>query len=114
MVEVSRSSFERIYDLWDSEEQLSEMPFDAQLANEIPTANGSLGLEAELRLTGPTTRPDVFLKLCNHPLYIEQAEGMMCIEWPSTPRCSHRLMSNHLINRTACALHAPAAGYRSR
>ncbi|MYM25296.1 DUF2199 domain-containing protein [Duganella sp. FT135W] len=75
-VEISGSSFERIYDLWDSEEQLGEMPFDAQLANEIPTVNGSRGLEAELRLTGPTTRPDVFLKPSDHPLYIEQAKGI--------------------------------------
>lgn len=75
-VEVSRSSFERIYDLWDSEEQLSEMPFEAQLANEIPTVSGSRGLEAELRLTGPTTRPDVLLRLSSHPLYIEQAKGI--------------------------------------
>ncbi|WP_260117361.1 DUF2199 domain-containing protein [Pseudoduganella rivuli] len=75
-VEVPQSSFERIYDLWDSDEQLNEPPFEARLANEIPTSNGSLGLEAELRLTGPTTRPDVFLKSSTHPLYAEQARGI--------------------------------------
>ncbi|HEX8606556.1 MAG TPA: DUF2199 domain-containing protein, partial [Pseudoduganella sp.] len=59
-VEVTQATFQRIYDLWDSDEQLNEQPFAAQLANEIPTAGGSLGLRAELRLTGPTIRPDVF------------------------------------------------------
>lgn len=75
-VEVPQSSFERIYDLWDSDEQLNEPPFDARIANEIPTSNGSLGLKAELRLTGPMTRPDVFLKPSAHQLYVEQARGI--------------------------------------
>jgi hypothetical protein len=75
-VEVAQPTFERIYDLWDSEEQSSELPFAAYIANEIPTAAGSLGLEAELRLTGPGTRPDVFLKPSTHQLYMEQARGI--------------------------------------
>lgn len=75
-VEVSQTAFDRIYALWDSEEQLDEAPFLAHVANEIPTAAGSLGLEAELRLTGPTTRPDVFLKPSTHQLYLEQTRGI--------------------------------------
>lgn len=75
-VEVTQAVFERIYDLWDSENQLTELPFTAHIANEIPTAPGSLGLEVELRLTGPGSRPDIFLKHANHQLYIEQARGI--------------------------------------
>jgi len=75
-VEVTQAAFERVYDLWDSDEQLHEPPFAVRIANEIPTPGGSLGLHAELRLTGPTTRPEVFLQPSQHQLYIEQARGI--------------------------------------
>lgn len=75
-VEVTQATFERVYNLWDSEEQLHEPPFAAHIANEIPTAEGSLSLEAELRLTGPTTRPNVFLEPSRHQLYFEQTRGI--------------------------------------
>lgn len=75
-VEVTQATFERVYELWDSEEQVHEPPFAAQIANEIPTSGGSLGLHVEMRLTGPTTRPDVLLQPSQHQLYIEQARGI--------------------------------------
>jgi len=75
-VETSQPIFERIYDLWDSDEQLNEPPLAVHLANEIPTVANSLGLAAELKLTGPTTRPDVYLKPCDNPLYVEQSKGI--------------------------------------
>jgi hypothetical protein len=74
-VEVSRDSFGRIYDLWDEEGQSDEPPFPATVANEIPIAAGSLGLAAQLQLTGPRTRPRAFLEPAGHPLYLEQAHG---------------------------------------
>jgi hypothetical protein len=75
-VEVSQATFERVYALWESEEQLSEPPFPASIANEIPISPASLGHEAELHLAGPTTRPNVFLKSSVHPLYAEQSRGI--------------------------------------
>lgn len=75
-VEVSETAFARVYSLWDADEQLSEPPFDAKIANEVPTVGGALGLDAELHLTGPTTRPDVFLRKSAHPLYVEQTSGI--------------------------------------
>jgi hypothetical protein len=75
-VEVTQAAFERVYALWDAEEQLTEPPFAAHIANEILVAAGSLGLEVELRLTGPDTRPDIILKPGSHPLYLEQAYGI--------------------------------------
>ncbi|WP_176647011.1 DUF2199 domain-containing protein [Duganella sp. SG902] len=41
-VEVSQANFERVYQLWDSEDQIYEPPFSAQIANEIPGMDGSL------------------------------------------------------------------------
>lgn len=75
-VEVSQAAFARIYDLWDSDAQIHEPPFAAKIANKIPILDGSFGLDAELRLTGPATRPDVFLQVSPHQLYIEQAGGI--------------------------------------
>lgn len=75
-VDVTQATFDRVYNLWDSEDQLTEPPFAAHIANEIPTAAGSLGLNAKLRLTGPTTRPNVFLQPSGHQLYTEQARGI--------------------------------------
>jgi hypothetical protein len=75
-VEVSQSNFERVYDLWESEEQLSEPPIPAVVANEIPITPGALGHAAELRLAGPSFRPDVVLKPSNQPIYIEQSAGI--------------------------------------
>ncbi len=75
-VEVSQTAFERVYDLWDSEEQLAEPPIPATVANEIPITPGALGHPAELRLSGPTTRPDVILKPSSHPIYVEQSAGI--------------------------------------
>ena len=75
-VEVTQAAFERIYDIWDLEEKVSEPPFIVQIANEIPTASGSLGLDAELHLNPPGARPYVFLNPGTHQLYIEQAEGI--------------------------------------
>lgn len=75
-VETSQATFERIYELWESDEQCNEPPFAVRLANEIPTVAGSLGLGAELKLTGPSTRPNVFLTYSSSPLYVQQTEGI--------------------------------------
>lgn len=75
-VEVKRSTFERVYDIWDAEEKVSEPPFTVHIANEVPIAPGSLGHEAELRLCSPGTRPNVWLKPSAHQLYIEQVKGI--------------------------------------
>lgn len=45
-------------------------------ANAIPSLPATLGLAAALRLTGPTTRPDVFVADPTHPLYGEQTAGI--------------------------------------
>ncbi len=75
-VEVAQSDFERVYELWESEDQLSEPPIPAVVANAIPITAGALGHSAELRLAGPAFRPDVILKPSNHPIYIEQSAGI--------------------------------------
>ncbi|WP_128003656.1 DUF2199 domain-containing protein [Piscinibacter defluvii] len=75
-VEVSQQTFERVYELWDDEEQAEEPAFNAEVANDIPIHPPSLGLSASLSLTGPTTRPVVSLSPAEHPLVGEQLRGI--------------------------------------
>ena len=75
-VEVSKTSFERVYELWDEDTQGEEPAFHAEVANDIPTHPPARGLPASLSLTGPTTRPVVSLSSAEHPLVGEQSRGI--------------------------------------
>ncbi|MFF7065044.1 DUF2199 domain-containing protein [Pseudomonas sp. NPDC008258] len=75
-VELRQPDFERIYELWDDPDQSSEPPFAVSLANAIPTLGDTNGLHAQLRLTGPTTRPQVVLMPSDHALAVEQTFGI--------------------------------------
>ena len=75
-VEVSATSFARIHELWRDPAQADEPPFEATLANDVRNHPGSLGDAAALQLTGPKTRPSVFVVDPAHPLAIEQREGI--------------------------------------
>jgi hypothetical protein len=75
-VEVERLAFERVYELWLADDQAEEPAFSCTLANHIPSLPATLGLAASLCLTGPKTRPNIFLCVCGHPLHAEQVEGI--------------------------------------
>lgn len=75
-VEVSEASFARIYALWNDADQAFEPPFEATLANEVRHHPGSIGQPVALQLTGPKTRPSVFLVDQGYPLAVEQREGI--------------------------------------
>lgn len=75
-VEVDRAAFGRIIDLWSDPSQANEAPFPARIANDVPTLPSTIGLSAELQLTGPRTRPYVTLGPMSHPLAEEQVAGI--------------------------------------
>ncbi len=75
-VEVSQQAFERVYELWDEENQTEEPAFQAKIANDIRIHPPACGLAASLSLTGPTTRPFVTLSPAEHPLVGEQSRGI--------------------------------------
>jgi len=75
-VEVAQADFDRVYELWDSDAKLSEPPIPAVVANAIPITAGALRHSAELRLAGPTLRPQVILKPSDQPIYFEQSSGI--------------------------------------
>jgi len=75
-VEVDKKWFDRVLELWDDENQSEEPPFPGLLANIIPRHEPTLGLQVEVRLTGPRTRPQFFLRESVHLLYLEQVHGI--------------------------------------
>lgn len=85
-VEIARSSYERVCELWDEPDQSSEPSFLVSLANQIPTHPQTIGLQAQLALTGPSTRPEVALHPAGHPLVLEQVQGI-------TPHRAHEYSS---------------------
>jgi hypothetical protein len=74
--EVEESTFGRIYALWDDPSQVDEPLLPAILANDVPLVPSTLGIEIDIRLTGPTTRPDFHMRDTPHPLAIEQRRGV--------------------------------------
>jgi hypothetical protein len=75
-VETSEASFKRICELWSDELQANEPSFGVAIANRIPTVPDTLGLAATLQLTGPKTRPEVFVAEPAHPLADQQRDGI--------------------------------------
>ena len=75
--EVSESSFRRILELWSASDQASEPPTEGALANLIPSYPDTLGLPLIVRLTGPTSRPELrFPPDVEHPFAQECASGV--------------------------------------
>jgi len=75
-VQTSEAAFRRIYALWSEEHQASEPPFDVTIANRISSLPDTRGLAASLRLTGPKTRPEVFVAVDGHPIADQQRDGI--------------------------------------
>jgi len=75
-VQVSKNSFDRIYDLWSNENQSLEAPFEALLANNVPLTQGSKDANVQIKLMGPKTRPFVIVKDENCSLLDEQTLGI--------------------------------------
>jgi hypothetical protein len=74
--EVDKRSFERVYELWEETDRGNEPPMHARLANEVPFSDNSLGMQAELHLIGGDSRPCVYLRPSEHPLFGEQQSGV--------------------------------------
>jgi hypothetical protein len=81
--EVAEADFRHIVEKWSDPQQASLPPVEALLANRVPDYPETLGLPATLRMTGPTTRPELaFDRLSIHPFAIECQNGV----------CTHRVM----------------------
>ena len=75
-VQISPNSFNKVWDLWDCEQQENEPPMRGLLANNVHLNTGSENAEVMVQLTGPTTRPVVSVRDESCSLYLEQKNGI--------------------------------------
>ena len=75
-VSVSRESFIRIHELWDAVVIENEPPKFGWLCNNISEYPNTLGLKTLLHLRTGNKRPAIELEPTDHPLAVEQRDGM--------------------------------------
>jgi hypothetical protein len=75
-VSVSKASFRRILDLWDEPVVENEPPMSVLLCNDIDVYPTTLDLKCLLHLRGNNKRPRIELEPSDHPLAIEQRQGI--------------------------------------
>jgi len=75
-VSVSEKSFDRIGELWDVELRDKEPPFFGWLCNDISIYPRTLKLKTHLHLRNGGMRPFIELEPTDHPLAVEQRNGM--------------------------------------
>jgi hypothetical protein len=75
-VSLSREHFERFLELYDEEDRLPEGPWFGWLCNRIPGYPDTLLLKTSVHLRPYPMRPYIELQATDHPLAIEQREGI--------------------------------------
>jgi len=75
-VSVSEASFARILELWDAPVVENEPPKFGWLCNNISLYPTTLNLKTHLHLRGGNKRPSIELEPTDHPLAIDQRQGI--------------------------------------
>ena len=75
-VSLSKESFRRVVDLWDKDAVENEPPKFGWLSNSISSYPDTLGLKADVYLRGGNLRPLIKLEPTDHPLAVEQRQGI--------------------------------------
>jgi hypothetical protein len=73
---LSKKSYDRVLELWDSEEQLHEPPYFGWLSSAIPGYPETHSLKTHVHSRRKEMRPYVELERTDHPLAIEQHKGI--------------------------------------
>jgi hypothetical protein len=76
-VSVSKESFDRILELWTAPVIKNEPPRFGWLCNNISIYPQTMGLKTHLHLRGDGIRPSIELEPTDHPLAIEQRQGIL-------------------------------------
>lgn len=74
--EVEENDFGKIWHLWEDENQAQFPPISALLANKVPLTKESQGCKILIRLTGPSTRPEIEILDPECSLHREQTCGI--------------------------------------
>ena len=75
-VSVSEQSFRRIHELWDAQVRDNEPPIFGWLCNSISIYPETNSLKTNLRLRNDGLRPAIELEPTDHPLAVEQRNGI--------------------------------------
>jgi hypothetical protein len=75
-VSVSEARFARILELWDAPVVENEPPKFGWLCNNISLYPTTLNLKTHLHLRGGNKRPSIELEPTDHPLAIDQCQGI--------------------------------------
>ncbi|HEY1374813.1 MAG TPA: DUF2199 domain-containing protein [Candidatus Binatia bacterium] len=75
-VSLSAVDFVRAAELWNMHGRESEPPYDSFLASDLPGYPSTLNLKCELYTRPPGERPFILLEESDHPLAIEQRDGI--------------------------------------
>jgi len=75
-VSLSAANFQRTLDLWQTEGRESEPPYFGWLTNSIPGYPETLNLKTHVHTSPVGLRPTIELEPTDHPLAVEQREGI--------------------------------------
>ena len=73
---LSRENFKRMLDHWDDPEREKEPPYFGWLSTILPTYPDTLNLKTHVHTRAVGLRPFVELEPTDHPLAVEQREGI--------------------------------------
>ena len=75
-VSLSQKSFKRVIELWDYNGREEEPPYFGWLCTGIPIYPKTLGLKTQVRIRSFNKRPFIELEPTDHPLAVEQQNGI--------------------------------------
>jgi hypothetical protein len=75
-VYLAKKNFDRAMELWDSEERVADPPYFGWLSNQIDVYPDTLNLKTSVSSRSLNERFCVELEPTNHPLSLEQRNGM--------------------------------------
>jgi len=73
---LSRENFKRLLDRWDDTEREKEPPYFGWLSTRLPAYPDTLNLKTHVHTRAVGLRPCVELEPTDHPLAVEQREGI--------------------------------------
>jgi len=80
-VSLSPKSFQRYRELFEATERLEEPPYFGWLCNKLPGYPDTLNLKTNVHLRSYPLRPRIELEPTDHPLAVEQREGISIERW---------------------------------
>jgi len=78
---ISRDSFARMFERWESEDRASDAPYFGWLCNSIAVYPNTVHLKISVRSRPPGLTPLFVLEPTDHPLAVDQRTGISVERW---------------------------------